>query len=96
MNRWFHPEFQTDLISAARYYEQERSGLGGEFLDTAEASVEAVMVAPLRWPERNGGIRCLQLDRFPHLIRYRVTADTVQFLSILHGARHPDTGSTRA
>lgn len=96
MNRWFHPEFETDLISAARYYERQRLGLGREFIDAAEASVESIMAAPLRWPERNGGIRRLQVDGFPHLVRYRVTADTVQFLSILHGARHPDSGSARA
>ena len=53
------------------------------------------MAAPSRWPERNGGIRRLQLERFPYLIRYRMVADTVQFLSILHGARHPDTGADR-
>jgi hypothetical protein len=53
------------------------------------------MTAPHRWPERNGGIRRLQLDGFPFLIRCRITADTVQFLSILHVARHPDTGSER-
>lgn len=56
---------------------------------------EAIMTAPLRWPERPGGVRRLLLDRFPFHIRYRVTADTVQFLSILHGARHPDTGAGR-
>lgn len=53
------------------------------------------MAAPYRWPERNGGIRRFQIDRFPYLIRYRITADVIQFLSILHGARHPDTGSGR-
>lgn len=95
MNRWFHPEFETDLISSARHYEKQRVGLGGEFLTAAEVAVEAIMAAPLRWPERNGGIRRLPLERFPFLIRYRVTADTVQFLSILHGARHPDAGAMR-
>ena len=54
------------------------------------------MVSPQRWPERNGGIRRLKLDRFPFIIRYRTTGDTVQFLSILHGSRHPNTGSDRA
>jgi plasmid stabilization system protein ParE len=96
MNRWYHPEFETDLISAARYYEQQSVGLGRDLIDTAEATVETIMTAPLRWPERNGGIRRLQLDRFPFIVRYRVTADTVQFLSVLHGARHPDTESDRA
>lgn len=95
MNRWFHPEFEQDLIAAARYYETQRPRLGAEFLDHAEAAVEAVMSAPLRWPARLGGIRRCLLARFPYLIRYRVTADTVQFLSILHGARHPETASDR-
>ena len=95
MNRWYHPEFETDLISAARYYESERPGLGREFLAAAEASVETIMAAPARWPDRQAGIRRLPLDRFPFLIRYRLTADTVQFLSILHGARHPATGTDR-
>lgn len=95
MNRWFHPEFETDLISAARYYEAQRANLGRESLDAAESTVETIMVAPERWPERVAGIRRLQLERFPYLIRYRITADTVQFLSILHAARHPDTGAGR-
>jgi len=54
------------------------------------------MTAPSRWPERQGGIRRLQLDGFPYLIRYHINADVVQFLSILHGARHPDTDLGRA
>lgn len=95
MNRWYHPEFENDLISAARYYEAQRADLGREFLDQAEATVEIIMAAPMRWPERQAGIRRLQLERFPFLIRYRVTADTVQFLSILHAARHPEAGAGR-
>lgn len=95
MNRWYHPEFESDLISAALYYEAQRADLGHEFITTAEQTVEAIMSAPARWPERQAGIRRLQLDRFPFLIRYRITADTVQFLSILHAARHPDTGADR-
>jgi toxin ParE1/3/4 len=95
MNRWFHPEFENDLIAAARYYETQLPHLGVEFLDVAEAGVESGMEAPLRRPARLGGVRPFQLPRFPYLIRYRVTADTVQFLSILLGARHPDTAANR-
>lgn len=95
MNRWFHPEFETDLIAAARFYETQRPHLGAEFLNEAESAIEVVLSTPLRWPARIGGVRRFMLPRFPYLIRYRVTADTVQFLSILHGARHPDTASNR-
>ncbi len=97
MNRWFHPEFESDLIDAARYYQTQRPALGAEFLAEAEKAVEVVMTAPERWPSRVGGIRRLQLERFPYLIRYRISqaGSTVQFLSLLHGARHPDTGQGR-
>jgi plasmid stabilization system protein ParE len=97
MNRWFHPEFQTDLIDSARYYQTQRPALGAEFLDEAEKAVETIMVAPDRWPVRTGGIRRFLVERFPYVIRYRISTsgDTVQFLSILHGARHPKTGRQR-
>lgn len=98
MNRWFHPEFETDLIAAARHYQAERPALGAEFLNAAEQVVEEIVRSPERWPVRVGGVRRFLVERFPYIIRYRISAagDTVQFLSILHGARHPDTGSKRA
>lgn len=95
MHRWFHPEFETDLIDAARYYRSQRPKLGGGFLEEAERAVEEVMRAPERWPVRLGGVRRYHVLHFPYIIRYRVAGDTVQFLSILHGARHPNTGAKR-
>ncbi|MEY4489423.1 MAG: hypothetical protein RIQ79_1931 [Verrucomicrobiota bacterium] len=49
MNRWYHPEFETDLISASHYYEMQSVGLGRSFIDAAEATVETIMLAPQRW-----------------------------------------------
>jgi toxin ParE1/3/4 len=97
MTRWFHPEFETDLIDAARYYQGQRPALGAEFLNEAEAAVEEIMRAPARWPGRIGGVRRFLLNRFPYVIRYRISdsGDTIQFLSLLHGARHPNTGLER-
>ena len=97
MTRWFHPEFETDLIDAARYYQGQRPALGAEFLDETEQAVEEIMLAPERWSVRIGGVRRFLLPRFPYVIRYRISihGDTVQFLSILHGARYPDMGSER-
>lgn len=97
MNRWFHPEFESDLIASARHYQAERPTLGAEFLDEAEQAVEEIMRAPERWPVRLGSIRRFLLQRFPYIVRYRISpaGDTVQFLSILHAARHLDTGRER-
>ena len=95
MNRWYHPAFQTDLVNAARYIEEQRSGFGAKFLDAAEAAVETIMQSPRVWRIRRDGIRRFLIERFDYTIRYRVRNDEVEFLSILHAARHPDTGMDR-
>ena len=96
MNRWFHPAFQTDLVSAARYIDEQRPGFGSEFLDAAEAAVETIMRSPRTWRVRRDGIRRFLIERFGYTIRYRIRNDEVEFLSILHAARHPETGMERS
>jgi plasmid stabilization system protein ParE len=97
MDRWLHPGFETDLVDAAAYYQAQRPQLGTDFLDEAEMAIEEVMSAPERWPAHSGDIRKFRLRRFPYSIRYRISrsGDTVQFLSVIHGSRHPDTARDR-
>lgn len=49
MKRWFHPAFEAELIQAARYLDQQRSGFGRQFLDDVEAAIETIMQAPTTW-----------------------------------------------
>ena len=96
MNRRFHPEFESDLISAAVYYEKQRQGLGAELIDEVESAIETIGAAPERWPVRVGGVRRFLVPRFPYVIRYRLaTADATIQLSVLHGSRDPHTGRER-
>lgn len=95
MHRWFHPAFQEEPIAAARYYKRQSPGLGAQFLLAAEAELEAVAAAPNRWPVRRLNIRTFRVTRFPYTIRYRLRADTLEFLGITHGARRPDLGLDR-
>lgn len=97
MKRWFHPAFEVELIEAARYLEQQRRDFGRQFLDEAEAAIEGIMQAPERWRPWRGNIRRFHLARFRYTIRYRIRGDEglVEFLSIVHTSRHPDTGADR-
>jgi hypothetical protein len=63
MNRWYSPEFETDLISAAHHHEEQSVGLGRDFIGAAEAAGEIIMAEPQRWLERSGGIRSLLNQR---------------------------------
>lgn len=97
MNRWFHPAFEVELIEAARYLEQQRSGFGRQFLDDVEAAIECIMQTPETWRSWRGDIRRFLLSRFRYTIRYRIRRDEnlVEFLSLTHTARHPETGLER-
>jgi len=97
VNRWFHPAFEVELIEAARYLEQQRMDLGRQFLDETETAIETIMQAPARWRPWRGDIRRFLLSRFRYTIRFRIRRDEnlVEFLSVVHTSRHPDTGSDR-
>ena len=97
MKRWFHPAFEADLIEAARYLEQQRLGLGAAFLDEVESAIDLIMHSPARWRPWVGDIRRYLLSRFRYTVRYRIRQDEglVEFLSVIHTARHPDTGLNR-
>lgn len=97
MNRWFHPAFEIELIEAARYLELQRSDLGRQFLEEVESAIEVVMKAPAAWRPWRGDIRRFVLSRFRYTIRYRLrrSEDLVEFLSVVHAARHPDTALDR-
>jgi plasmid stabilization system protein ParE len=95
MNRWYHPAFETDLIEASRFLEDQKVGLGSEFLDAVEAAIETIMRSPHTWRIWRDGLRRFLIERFNFTIRYRIRNGEVEFLSILHTSRHPDTGLER-
>jgi plasmid stabilization system protein ParE len=95
MNRWYHPAFETDLIGAAQFLESQQTGLGSEFLDAAEAAIETIMRSPHTWRIRRDGLRRFLIERFNFTIRYHIRNGEVEFLSILHTSRHPNTGLER-
>lgn len=97
MKRWFHPAFEIDLIEAARHLERQRQDYGRHFLDEVEAAIERIAQGPTIWRPWRGDIRRFLLSRFSYTIRYRIRRDEalIEFLSVVHAARHPDTGIDR-
>lgn len=97
MRRWFHPAFEIELIEAARYLEQQRGDAGRQFLDEVEAAIDLIIPTPAAWRPWRGDVRRFLLARFRYTIRYRIRRDEdlVEFLSIVHTSRHPDTGLGR-
>jgi hypothetical protein len=91
----FLPAAQAELIHAATRYEQEREGLGAEFLRAVDRALGLVVAAPERWPlaprvSPRRGARRYVLERFPYAVTYRLIGDhELEVVAVAHHKRRP-------
>jgi plasmid stabilization system protein ParE len=89
------PEAEQDLAEAARWYEEQRPGLGQEFLDEALATFSAIAEKPLASAVVYGSLRRALFHRFPFGVFYFVDGDGAVVIGVLHGSRHPRRWKSR-
>ncbi len=81
---WVRLEASRDLAVVCHWYEQQRKGLGLEFLD----ELAAVMVHLERNPQLSRlyfrKFRRLRLRRFPYKIFYQIIGERVVVFRVLH------------
>ena len=88
-------EADQDLASAASWYEQQRVGLGHEFLDDALSVFRLVAERPLSYPLVHRNTRRALMTRFPFGIYFRVEQTQIVVVAIIHGSRHPHRWKSR-
>jgi len=90
-----HPEARAELRSAALWYEQRRTGLGGEFIAEVAAALDRIGEAEdsfPAWPGTHSAsppIRRATLQRFPYLIAFESREQAVLVLAVAHARRRP-------
>lgn len=83
------PEVEKDITEAFAWYEDQRSGLGEEFLASVEAALEAIRRNPELHPTIHENYRRAFVRRFPYGIFYEYSGTTVTVYCIIHAARDP-------
>ena len=83
------PEAEDDLRQAYGWYEQQRLGLGRDFLLCIEATLGAVQDNALQFPVVHKQVRRALVRRFPCAVFYVITDSTVHVLAVFHCRRHP-------
>ena len=83
------PSVDLDVEAAFEWNENERPGLGAEFLDELRASYYRVADGPLKYQVLRGGIRRALLKRFPYAVYFAIEADIVVVVAVLHASRDP-------
>ncbi len=91
----FRPAAAAELDDAYRWYERERTGLGDEFLEAAQALVARLAESPIAFPVVHRDRRRAVFRRFPYSLIYRVVGDDVFVLACFHGRRNPRVWRSR-
>ena len=83
------PEAQADVIAARDWYEQQRPGLGDQFVDALDELLDRITAVPELHPVVLNGVRRVKVRRFPYLVYYRALPDRTEVIAVLHGSRDP-------
>lgn len=89
------PQAVREAREAFRWYEQERTTLGAEFMAAIQELLEAARRLPDASPAVGAHTRRALLRRFPYLVLYVVEADVVVVTAIMHTHRDPRRWSDR-
>lgn len=80
------------MMEAAAFYEARREGLGVEFVESIERTINEILDMP------NAGAPCASdprfrqrlVRRFPYRIMYQVMTGRIEIAAIMHTSRRPD------
>lgn len=84
-----HPEADAELEAATLWYDERRSGLGDDFLNEYERTLQRILANPFRWHKIRGENRKLNFRRFPYAIVYSSRSDVVFVVAVMHLHRRP-------
>lgn len=85
----FRPSAEEDLRQAYRWYEEQRIGLGDDFLLCVEAAIAAISESPQRFPTVHKTARRILVRRFPYAIFYAFDGFIISIMAVFHCHRNP-------
>lgn len=85
----FQPVAKAELLNAAKWYENQRSGLGQVFIAEIERCIALAAKQPLQFAVVETDVRSIVAKRFPYSIYFRVRKNFVVILAVFHGKREP-------
>jgi toxin ParE1/3/4 len=89
------PEAEAEIEEAYHWYEEQRGGLGADFLLCMEEGFEKIQNNADMYPVVHRNVRRLLIRRFPYGIFYIIQQDIVAVLAVFHGHRDPKQWKSR-
>ena len=85
----FRRPAKREFDDAADRYDEQRQGLGEEFIVEIDQAVAKAAADPGRFPIVFGDVQRAVARRFPYSVYFRVRRDSMVVLAVFHGRRNP-------
>jgi toxin ParE1/3/4 len=80
---------RLQILEVARWYQNQRTGLGGDFADAVEASLASMARFPLQFPIIHRDARRAIIQGFPSGIYFVVRNGAAVAFAVVHWHRNP-------
>lgn len=84
-----HEAAELELAESAEFYDHESLGLGDQFIDEVEESINIIASFPESSPEIRGRVRHKPLKKFPYSLIYTIRPGVIRILAVAHQKRRP-------
>lgn len=91
----FSSSADLEVAEAALWYDEQRSGLGEEFLTEIEAAAHAAARSPQLYALVHRELRRILVHRFPYALTFRETPEELLIVSCYHLHRDPEVWRSR-
>src|ERR1022692_1948602 len=82
------PEVHDEVVEAYRWHENEREGLGNEFLSAIRAALDGIQENPEIYAVLYRKIRACPVRRFHYIIYFRILSERISVIAIQHAHRN--------
>ena len=83
------PEARAEFDEAFDWYEQQRPGVGVDFVTQVQEVFDRISPTPERYAQIFQDIRRVVVQRFPYSLFYKVEPQQVVVLAVFHSRRNP-------
>jgi plasmid stabilization system protein ParE len=92
----FHQDAEAEFHEAVLWYENQRIGLGPEFVLCIDEAVERIRRGPQGFPVILNEVRRAVVRRFPFAIFFEARPEEIRVLAVFHSRRDPSRWQSRA
>jgi len=86
---------EAEILEASAWYDEQQMGLGEEFAEAVERTIDHIGEAPFSFPRVNGDTRRAVLRRFPYSVYFRAETEEVIITAVMHNGRNPRLWQSR-